>query len=71
MKLVIKRDPRRSAPDSLPGRPIQIDGRSLLLCAEDGTPLPCQSSLFIESEPHRPPKVIVTFILDGDRVSLE
>lgn len=62
MKLIIKRigaEPRKAS-----------DGRALALFTEDGTPLPCQASLVIESEPHRPPKVIVTFYLDDEHISL-
>lgn len=78
MKLIIKRigmDPRSyidltSSENPWPSRST-IDSRPLALFTEDGEALPCQASLIIESEPHKAPKVIVTFILDGDRVSLE
>lgn len=78
MKLIVKRigpDMRgvdiRSVGDRSPARHRMDDLRPLALFTEAGEALPCQARLVIESEPHMPPKIIVTFYLDDEHISLE
>lgn len=78
MKLIVKRigpDPRHMTVHGMDNSPRPMrsncDPRPLGLCLEDGTVLPCQSSVVIESVPHDIPKITVTFYLDDESISLE
>lgn len=43
--------------------------QSLLVCV-DGVPLPMQRSVVVDSTVGKTPTVTVTFVIDGDKVSL-